>query len=71
MVNYILQFFYCLDYDSQSIIQGDDDVPETAKGKRVIQPSLLTYVLVYKIRNYYIVNELRKLALLKFSAELE
>lgn len=70
-IDCMLQFFYRLDYDSQSIIAGDDDVPETAEDERVIQPSLLTHVLVHKIGNYYMVDELRKLAVLKFSAELE
>ncbi|PMB65622.1 hypothetical protein BM221_008983 [Beauveria bassiana] len=71
-VDCMLQFFYCLDYDSRSIIAGGGGVlSETAEGERITQPSLLTHVLVHKIANYYMVDELKKLALLKFSAEVK
>ncbi|PQK18005.1 hypothetical protein BB8028_0009g01990 [Beauveria bassiana] len=68
----MLQFFYRLDYNCQSVFAGGGDVlSETAEGERVIQPSLSTHVLVHKIANYYMVDELKKLALLKFTAEVK
>lgn len=71
-VDCMLQFFYRLDYNCQSVIAGGGDIlSETAEGEKVIQPSLSTHVLVHKIANYYMVDELKKLALLKFTAEVK